>query len=733
MVLSLSKRGGKASALRVKLLKARRPGEAEGVEELPGRANYFIGNDPKNWRRDVPSFARVRCRSVYPGIDLVYHGREREIEYDFVVAPGADARRIRLGFEGQESLRLDGAGNLVVALGKDHVVHQAPLLYQEVASERRPVRGRWVLHGKNTVGFEVGAYDTSQVLVIDPILGYSTYLGGGDADRGFAIAVDASGSAYVVGLTASTDFPTQNPYEQTLQGFQDVFVTKLAPSGNAIEYSTYLGGTDDDEPRGVAVDASGSAYVAGVTFSDDFPTESPYQLDRALSDAFVAKLSPGGNSLVYSTYLGGNSDDGGLAIAVDSPGSAYVTGYTVSTDFPTQDPYQTDQAEADVFVTKLSPAGNTLVYSTYLGGNENEYAEGLAVDGSGSAYVTGHTGSTDFPTQNPYQTDQPNVDVFVTKLSPSGNTLAYSTYLGGNNFDSGDGIAVDGLGSAYVTGFTLSTDFPTQNPYQTDQTHDDVFVTKLSPSGNGLVYSTYLGGNHFDVGYGIAVDALGSAYVTGYTLSTDFPTQDPYQTDQPQEDVFVTKLLPTGSGLAYSTYLGGNGLEYGFGIALDESGSAYVAGYTTSPNFPTQSPYQLDQPGHDAFITKLQPPPPLDFFTLTPCRLIDTRNAGGSLGGPALSAGAERVFTVVGQCSLPASAKAISATLTVTGPSDGGNLRLHRGTTALPLFSSINYATGQTRASNAIVTLNPSGAFSVRCSQASGTVHFILDVNGYFE
>jgi hypothetical protein len=720
-----------ASALRVKLLGAGREGEVEGVDELPGRANYFIGNDPTKWRRDVPSFARVRCRGVYPGIDLVYRGREKELEYDFVVWPGGDPRRIRLGFEGQRSLRLDASGNLVVALGREEVVHHAPLLYQQMASERRPVRGRWVLHAKDTAGFEVEAYDTSHALVIDPVLAYSTYLGGSSAEWGFGLAVDAAGSAYLTGYTTSLDFPTQDPY-QALPGGQDAFVTKLSPSGNAIVYSTYLGGSSADVAQAIAVDGSGSAYVMGITSSTDFPTQDPFQTDQAVVDTFVTKLSPSGNGLAYSTYLGGGGNDLGRGIAVDGSGSAYVTGSTTSTDFPTLNPYQTDQVSNDVFVTKLSPAGNGLVYSTYLGGDDLDYGYGIAVDASGSAYVTGYTVSTDFPTLNPYQTDQPSHDAFVTKMSPAGSGLVYSTYLGGNDVDIGNGIAVDRLGSAYVTGDTASTDFPTQNPYQTDQPAGDVFVTKLSPSGNGLAYSTYLGGSAGEGGAGIAVDGAGGAYITGNTASTDFPTRNAYQTDQAVEDVIVTKLSPSGSGLVYSTYLGGNDRDYGNGIAVDGLGNAYVTGRTDSADFPTQGPYQPDQPGQDLFVTKLRPPP-MAFFALSPCRSIDTRNAVGPYGGPALSAGANRIFTVAGSCSLPQTARAISVNIAVTGPSAAGYLRLYPAESASPPVASINYASGQTRANNAVVPLDTSGALAVFCSQASGTVHLIVDVTGYFE
>jgi uncharacterized repeat protein (TIGR01451 family) len=600
------------AVLRMKLLGANRAATMVGLDLLPGKTNYFIGNDPKKWRRGVAEYARVEYRGVYPGISLVYYGNQGQLEHDFVVAPGAGPRKIRLGFEGARKLRLDANGNLVLTTGEGEVTLRAPLIYQEVDGVRRPVGGQYVLKGKRRVGFEVDHYDRLRPLVIDPVLVYSTYLGGNGNDLGNGIAVDASGSAYVTGYTIATDFPTMGA-NQMDQASYDAFVTKLDPSGASLVYSTYLGGNSNDYGLGIAVDTSGSAYVTGSTDSTDFPTIGAYQTDQGTTDAFVTKLDPSGASLAYSTYLGGNGDDLGDGIAVDASGSAYVTGYTLSPNFPTVGAYQTAQASHfhDVFVTKLDPSGASLAYSTYLGGSDSEFGYGIAVDASASAYVTGYTGSTDFPTMGAYQTDKGGPDVFVTKLSPSGASLGYSTYLGGDSDDLGYGIAVDASGSAYVTGYTQSADFPTIGAYQTNQAFTDVFVTKLDPSGASLAYSTYLGGNGDDLGNGIAVDASRSAYVTGYTDSTDFPAVGAYQTGQALGDVFVTKLDPSGASLTYSTYLGGKGTDVGNGIAVDASGDAYVTGYTNSAPFPT-TPGAFDTTFNggpvDAFIVKLAPP-----------------------------------------------------------------------------------------------------------------------------
>ncbi|MFH1373197.1 MAG: SBBP repeat-containing protein [bacterium] len=579
-----------------------------GEDMLEYKCNYFLGNDPAKWRTNVPNYSAIVYEEIYPGIHLKYYGNGKQMEYDFIVSPGVDFSQIRIQYEGAKSLSIDAAGRLVVQTEWGEVIEQRPVVYQMSGSDRVALVGEFVLKGDKAFGFELSdGYDTNLPLVIDPVLIYSTYLGGSNDEYGYDIAVDASGATYITGDTYSTDFPTVNPY-QTDQGYCDVFVTKLSNSGNSLVYSTYLGGSINDWGFSIAVDATGAVYITGDTYSTDFPTVNPYQTYQDKTDVIVTKLSSDGSSIVYSTYLGGNNYESGHGIAVDSSGAAYVTGATASPDFPTENPYQTYQGGYDAFITKLSSGGNSLLYSTYLGGKLGgcgiDRGYHIAVDASGAAYVTGFTESTDFPTENPYQTYQGGNDAFVTKLSSSGSSLVYSTYLGGSVNDLGYGIAVDTYGAVYVTGSTESTDFQTENPYQTDQGGRDVFVTKLSSSGSSLVYSTYLGGNDYERGHGIAVDGSGAAYVTGHTYSKNFPTLNAYQSDQDTIDVFVTKLTTEGSSLVYSTYLGGNNVDYGRGIAVDATGAAYVIGYTESTDFPTENPYQTDQGGLDAFVTK---------------------------------------------------------------------------------------------------------------------------------
>jgi hypothetical protein len=613
------------TALRMKLVGANPDASVEGTDELPGKSNYFIGSDRANWHTNVPNYSKVRYHNVYPGVDLVYYGNQGRLEYDFVVAPGADSGQIALSFKGAKRLRIDPVtGDLLLKATAGEVRFHKPVVYQPAsgsavdqnspAAAKMPVQGSFRTAGHGRMTFEIAAYDHTRPLVIDPRLSYSTYLGGNSNDSGNGIAVDASGNAYVVGLTPSTDFPTQNPLQPSNHGNGDAFVTKLNAAGSALVYSTYLGGSSEDWGLGIAVDSSGNAYVTGYTFSTDFPTQNPLQaFNHGLADAFVAKLNAAGSALVYSTYLGGRNFDQSHRIAVDASGNAYVTGSTDSTDFPTQNPLQpSNHGNGDAFVTKLNAAGSAFVYSTYLGGSDQDYGYGIAVDASGNAYMTGSTNSTDFPTRNPYQASKHlGVVAFITKLNAPGSALVYSTYLGGSSGDSGKGIAVDASGNAYVTGSTNSTDFPTRNPLQTSN-HGlgDAFVTKLNATGSALVYSTYLGGSSSDLAVGITVDASGNAYVTGYTYSTDFPTRNPLQaSNHGPPDSFVTKLNAPGSALVYSTYLGGVSTDTGLGITVDASRSAYVTGGTVSNDFPTQNPYQSsNRGGQDAFVAKISVP-----------------------------------------------------------------------------------------------------------------------------
>ncbi len=584
-----------------------------GLNELPGKSHYFIGNDPIRWRTNLAHYSRVKYQAIYPGIDLIFYGRQRQLEYDFVVAPGTNPDTIQLKFSGVDELELTEQDELLLHTPQGLIVQRAPVIYQEIDGVKQPIAGRYLLkekaadNGLPLVGFVVGDYDRSRPLIIDPVLSYSTYLGGNLDDVGQGIVVDSSGNVYIAGETTSTDFPSQSPFQGTKGAGIDAFVAKLNPSGSALLYSTYLGGGSDDVAYSIAIDSSGNVYLTGRTNSGDFPTQTPFQATQGgATDAFVSKLNSTGSALIYSTYLGGNDNDVGQDIVADNSGNVYLTGYTESTNFPTQSPYQTDQALRDAFVTRLNAAGSALVYSTYLGGSGVDNGNGIKVDSSGNAYVAGDTASSDFPTQSPYQTDQTGQDAFVTKLNAAGTALVYSTYLGGSGTDQGLDLALDSSGNAYITGGTASTDFPTQTPYQTDQLGDDVFVTKLNTTGSALVYSTYLGGSATDRGIGITVDGSGIVHLTGQTDSSNFPLQNPLQaTKAAGFDVFMSRLNAAGSALVYSTYLGGDGEDVGLDIATDSSNNTYLTGYTFSTDFPTQSSYQINQPDRDGLVSKI--------------------------------------------------------------------------------------------------------------------------------
>lgn len=600
---------GREAVVRMRLANANSNPILSGLDPIAGKSNYFIGNDPEKWQSDVPHYARVKYHSVYPGIDLVYYGKQRQIEYDFVVAAGVDPRRIELVFDGTRRLSLDNEGNLILATAGGHLMQHKPVVYQERDGVRASVEGRYVLRGGNRAGFRVGRYDASRPLVIDPVLSYSTYLGGSGKDFSFGIAVDSAGNAYIPGFTASTNFPTSAGGYQRLPGTSDsgdAFVTKLNATGTALVYSTYLGGGDIDIATSIAVDSSGNAYFTGYTASTNFPVSAgAYQVasrggapGETPFDAFVAKLNPTGNALVYSTLIGGNRQDYGASIAVDAGGIVYVAGVTGSSNFPTTaGAFQTVYGGGtyDAFVLKLNATGTGLAYSTLLGGNGWESGFGIAIDGSGNAYISGRTASANFPTtagafQRTYGGG--TFDAFATKLNTTGTGLVYSTFLGGDAQDYGGRIALDAAGNAYVTGNTGSSNFPT-TPGAYQRVYgggaSDAFVTKFNATGSGLVYSTYVGGRYEDEGHGIVVDVTGNAYVAGYTGSDNFATTaDAHQTvfGGAIEDAFVIKLNPSGSTLLYSTLLGGSGEDEGFGIALDSNGNVYMSGYSSSPNFP---------------------------------------------------------------------------------------------------------------------------------------------------
>lgn len=594
----------------------------EGVDQMSGRVNYLRGADRSAWRTDVPTFGKVRYQSIYPGIDAIYYSKGGDIEYDLVVAPGADPSEITMRLAGPSRIHLDDRGDLVLGFGDGDVRHRSPVAYQTVGHESRPVDASFRLAEDGRVTFTLGAYDRSLALVIDPLI-YSTYLGGSGIDRGTGIAVDGAGNAYIVGQTSSTDFPVTGTPPPPKPGGDDVVVVKLNSTGTALVYSTYLGGSAADLSGDIAVDGSGNAYVSGATMSTDFPLVSPFQSTIGGGrDGFVAKLNPTGSDLLYSSYLGGSDDDEAPELTLDGAGNVFVAGTTRSTDFPiagspfqasfTGDP-NSSSTGSDVFIAKVAPNAE-LVYSSYLGGSRTDLVSSIVVDASGHLYITGITGSTDFPVAgSPFQATGRGGPSYVAKFTPDGSRLVYSTYLSGSsaNVAAAD-IAVDASGNAYVVGYTSASDFPIAgSPFQSTFNGGlfDGFVTKLNPSGSSLVFSTYLGGTGDDSPLGVALDSNGVIHITGDTKSDNFPTVNPIQPfKRALGDVFVSHLEASGSELSFSTFLGSSNSDSARGIAVDSDGNDYLTGVSSASDFPLQNPVQAVYGGgvFDAIVVKLR-------------------------------------------------------------------------------------------------------------------------------
>lgn len=601
------------SVLKLKWMGANPHTQVVAEHPLPGRINYLIGRDPSRWHTGIPTYARVHYRGLFPGVDAVFYGKEGEIEYDLVLAPGVDPAKISFALEGAKSMQIANNGDLVLSLQNAEVRQREPIVYQESNGVRRLLAARYVIHRDKTISYEIAGLDRKLPLVIDPTLAYSTYASAGSNFHLVdSVAVDQSGNAYVSGET-STAFPNKHP-EFGSQGSFNAYVTKFSPSGGSLIYSTVFGGNSADEGTAIAVDRFGNAYIGGDTQSADFPTtpgafEPPADSIDA-SNAFVTKLNPSGTAFVYSLLLGGGDTDQIRALALDTQHRVYVTGFTCSTNFSVKNAFQPAtnaqncaDGGGDAFVTRVNAAGTDLDYSTYLDGSFESSGNGIAVDSTFHAYVTGSTESADFPTTpgafqrvlkaqvipgDPHDTHQSNA--FVTKFSADGQTLVYSTFLGGTVNDVADAIALDSDGRAYVTGNATSPDFPiTSGAFQkTLRGGNDVFVTKFQINGGGLFYSTFLGGSGSEGGSSIAVDSLGRAYVAGGTSSTDFPVLNPVQAHLAgAQDAFVTKLSATGNALFFSTYLGGTDVDVANSIRLDSAGNAFVGGATVSTNFPT--------------------------------------------------------------------------------------------------------------------------------------------------
>jgi hypothetical protein len=617
---------------------------AAGEKRLPGRVNYLIGTDTTKHHTSIPTYEQIRYQDVYPGIDVLYYGKHRQLEYDFIVAPGANPELIAMEFEGADELKIDYRGGIGVATGSHSLYLEKPFIYQEVNGARREVIGKFAVKSHHRIGFELGEYDRQRPLVIDPVLSYSSFLGGSGGESGIDIKVDAAGNIYLTGGTTSANFPRTNG--PSYKGVFDVFITKLNPSGNSLIFSTLIGGTDNDSAQSMALDSSNNIYVSGISSSTDYPTTAGAFQTTAPSnqEAIVTKLNASGDTILYSTYFGGPGLNNGARLALDASGDIYLVGSTRSTAFPTTSgafqsllsPSSTPGA-TDAFVAKIHPAGAgpaDLIYSTYLGGNQfdGDGKNDIALDPAGFVYVSGTTQSTNFPTTP--SAFQPglggNDDIYLVKMDLKANGAAgliYSTYIGGAARDNGGNLALDASNNVYLTGRTNSTNFPVSKTALQNVAAGklDAYVMKLNislPGSSGLVYSTYLGGSEDENGFGsdIAVDKVGNAYITGDTRSTNLPvTVGAFQPSiggvsdvfsAPGGDAFAAKLNSAGTALVYFTYLGGPDGDGGNAISIDSKGNAYLTGYTFSPGFPlTSTAFQSTQGGQfDGFVARINNP-----------------------------------------------------------------------------------------------------------------------------
>jgi hypothetical protein len=705
--------------------------------------SYYFGSS-RSWRSSI-RWGRVRYRQLYPGIDLVLVTSADQLEYTFEVRPNADTRKIHIRYHGA-LVQLNQEGDLVIRVGQDQIEQHSAFAFQSEfpvdSVKTRTVRCIYDLKERE-VTLRLGSYDPRYSLTIDPALTFSTYLGGAAFDAIYATAADSVGNVYVAGETSSGTIPGG---AAPIRSSRDAWVAKLNSAGTQLVYLVYLGGSGNDSGRGIAVDAAGNAYVTGITASVDFPTTTgAFSTQIAgLQDAFIAKLNSIGH-VQYSTYLGAGSDVG-FGIAVDTAGAVYVAGQTSAFSFPvTTGAIQHSNAGgiSDCFVSKLSAAGSALVYSTYLGGSALDLCTGIAVDGSGDAYVTGTTYSTNFPMQAPLQSGLlGSASAFVAEINPVGSALLYSTYLGGSILDNGNAIAVDTTGSAYIAGNTASPDFPTTAGAAQSVLAGtyNAFVSKLAPGGGSLAYSTLLGGSGVDDAEGIALDNLGQAVVGGYTSSPNFPVVNPIKaTFQGVFDAFAAVVSSNGSSFVFSSYFGGSGDDRGFAVAASAGRILLLGGMTASTNFPTDAALQNSFDGtYDGFALSaqyeaVQSSTGLAFYPLTPCRIADTRTTGGltgAFGPPSLVAGVTRSFPVQSSsCSVPATAQAYSLNLTVVPPGALSYLSAWPTGLATPVTTTLNSPSGYIVANSAIVQAGTAGAINLR---AGNNTDAIIDINGYF-
>ncbi len=672
----------KKNYIKIILLDTDQIPQSKGVNQKQGKINYFSGQEKETWQHNIPLYEKVTYQSVYPGINLLYYGNNGKFEYDFIVAPYIDYRIIKLKFEGIEKMELNGTGDLLLYTEQGTIVQKAPLVYQENNYEKQIIESQYLLTDNNQVSFQIADYDETRPLIIDPVLTYASYLGNKNNEEGNDIVVDSDRNTYIVGSTTSVDFPINNPLQNKHGGGKyDLFVSKF-DANNALVFTTYLGGSANDKGLSIAVDQTGYIYIAGETDSRDFPIRLPIQSTLSgnnncnegksdCNDAFIAKLNKDGSELLFSTYLGGNNKEIARSIAVDNEENVYIAGVTTSYNFPVQNEIQSTlkQQEAsegklrelcgvslsiknygDIFISKLDTKNISYIFSTYLGGTCVDAAFGIDLDNSKNIFVTGMTASPDFPVQIdadvcselniteeeclPFQENfKFQTDIFLLKLNPEGNKILYATYFGDSGAEIGLDVATDNAGSAYITGYTDSPNLGHLNPFQGKHGGGrDAFIAKFSAEKGGLLYSSYLGGDKDDEGHGIAVNTENEIYIAGKTSSDDFPVNNPIRGIYGGKgDAFISKLcfpvedenrsiddpckLSDESSnllrLVYSSYLGGSAKDSVKSISLTENinPEIFLVGKTKSTDLTTVNSltgFTINQGKEDVFIAKLQ-------------------------------------------------------------------------------------------------------------------------------
>jgi len=713
----------------------------EGLEPLASTTSYFLGNDARAWRTAVPNYARVRYQQAFPGVDVDFYGQQGRLEFDFIVAPGADPSRIELQVEGTEQVEVEQHGDLVLRCGQASARLLRPRIYQRIGGSQRLIQGGYVRRGPDRIGFQVASFDRRLPLVLDPVLSYSTLFGGSRDESAWSVVPDAAGNLYLAGRTNSSGFPAGGALAGTTAGGVDLFVMKLNPAGTALIYSAFLGGSRDEaiSAGSMAVDPAGNLHLAGWTASTNYPVAAgaaQSTFGGGSVDAFVTKINPTGTALVFSTYLGGSRDDEALGLVLDAAGAVYLAGDTNSANFfVSTDAYQKTLGGGscgapnssftcpDAFVAKLSSSG-AIQFSTLLGASGEDKAFGIALDSAGNTVITGSTGASAFPTTSgAAQTVfgggscldvgsgfifyfRPCTDVFVARFNATGSALLYSSFLGGKNDDVGADLALDSAGNVVITGWSWSDDFPvTAGALQTSYGGSkDVFVATFNPAG-ARVYSTYLGGSGLEEAHAIAVDAAGNIYLAGRTSSDAYPTVSPLQSAYGggDNDAFVTVLDASGGSLRFSTLLGGTGDDRAEGLALDSAGNIFLAGISGSTNFPTTtgSLQAASAGGLDAFLVKIAPGTSAPFnpvpaistllpATVTPASGTLTLTVIGTGFGPGAIVrwkGADRPTTFFSSTLLQAAVSA--ADVTAAGSSDVSvfNPAPRGGTSATRAFS----------------------------------------------